>query len=162
MHQTAESIYTSLEGKRYQYVDRARICSKLTLPYIMPDEGFGPHSRLETPFQGVGARGVNNLASKLLLALLPPNAPFFRLAVDEFGLKSEGAPEELITDIETSLQQVESAFMEEVSRGTYRTAVHEALKQLVITGNALLYVPAEGGIRAVSYTHLTLPTNREV
>lgn len=147
MYHTAESIYTNLEGKRFQYVDRARICSKLTLPYILPEEGFGPHSRLETPFQGVGARGVNNLASKLLLALLPPNAPFFRLAVDEYGLKSEGAPEELITDIETSLQQVEEAFMEEVSRGTYRTAIHEALKHLVVTGNALLYVPQDGGVR---------------
>ena len=148
MHdKTAEGIYTSLEGKRWNYVDRARSASKLTLPYVMPDEGFGSHSRLDTPFQGVGARGVNNLASKLLLALLPPNAPFFRLAVDEYGLKAEGAPEELITDIETSLQQVESAFMEEVSRGTYRTAIHEALKHLVITGNALLYVPNDGGIR---------------
>lgn len=147
MNKTAEALYTNLEGKRFQYVDRARICSKLTLPYILPEEGFGPHSRLETPFQGVGARGVNNLASKLLLALLPPNAPFFRLAVDEYGLKSEGAPEELITDIETSLQQVEEAFMEEVSRGTYRTAIHEALKHLVVTGNALLYVPQDGGVR---------------
>ena len=63
---TAESMYTSLEGKRYQYLDRARQASKLTLPYLMPDEGFGSHSRLDTPFQGVGARGTNNLASKLL------------------------------------------------------------------------------------------------
>jgi len=147
MNKTAEALYTSLEGKRYQYLDRARSASKLTIPYIMPDEGFGAHSRLETPFQGIGARGVNNLASKLLLALLPPNAPFFRLQIDEHGLRSEGAPEELITEIETSLQQVEETFMEEVSRGTYRTAIHEAVKHLVITGNALLYVPEDGGAR---------------
>ena len=147
MNKTAEALYTSLEGKRYQYLDRARSASKLTIPYIMPDEGFGAHSRLETQFQGIGARGVNNLASKLLLALLPPNAPFFRLQIDEHGLRSEGAPEELITEIETSLQQVEETFMEEVSRGSYRTAIHEAVKHLVITGNALLYVPEDGGAR---------------
>jgi len=145
--ETAQALYSKLEGKRYQYVDRARQCSKLTLPYIMTEEGFGAHSRLETPFQGIGARGVNNLASKLLLALLPPNAPFFRLQIDEHGLRSEGAPEELITEIETSLQQVEETFMEEVSRGSYRTAIHEAVKHLVITGNALLYVPEDGGAR---------------
>jgi hypothetical protein len=146
-NKTAEGLYTSLEGKRYQYLDRARSSSKLTLPYVCPDEGFGAHSRLDTPFQGVGARGVNNLASKLLLALLPPNAPFFRLAVDEYGLQQEGAPPELVTEIEKSLQQVEESFMEEVSRGTYRTALHEALKQLIVTGNALLYVPDDGGVR---------------
>lgn len=147
MHKSAEGLYSSLEGKRYQYLDRARSSSKLTLPYVMPEDGFGAHSRLDTPFQGVGARGVNNLASKLLLALLPPNAPFFRLAIDDQGLKAEGAPEELITEIEKSLQQIEDSFMDEVSRGTYRTALHEALKHLIVTGNALLYVPNEGGIR---------------
>ena len=129
-NKSAESLYTSLEGKRYQYLDRARQASKLTLPYVMPDEGFGSHSRLETPFQGVGARGVNNLASKLLLALLPPNAPFFRLAVDEYGL-----------------QQVEDSVMDEISRETYRVAIHEALKNLIISGNALIYMPDDGGMR---------------
>ena len=146
-YETAQSLYSKLEGKRYQYVDRARQCSKLTLPYIMPDEGFGAHSRLETPFQGIGARGVNNLASKLLLALLPPNAPFFRLNVDAKGLADEGAPAELVTEIETALQQVEESVMDEISRETYRTALHEALKHLIVSGNALVYLPEEGGMR---------------
>ena len=144
---TAQAVYTSLEGHRYQYLDRARSCSKLTLPYVMPDEGHGPHSRLDTPFQGVGARGVNNLASKLLLALLPPNAPFFRLNIDKYALANEGAPEELISEIETSLQQVEESVMSEISREAYRTAIHAALKHLIVTGNVLLYMPDEGGIR---------------
>lgn len=147
MHKSAQSLYESLEGKRYTYLDRARRSAKLTLPYIMPDKGFGSHSRLETPFQGVGARGVNNLASKLLLALLPPNAPFFRLKIDEYQLRAEGAPDELITEIESSLQQVEEAVMDEISRNTYRTGIHEALKHLIITGNALIYLPDEAGLR---------------
>jgi len=113
----------------------------------MPEEGFGAHSKLDTPFQGVGARGVNNLASKLLLALLPPNAPFFRLNVDTFKLQEEGAPLELITEIEASLQSVEEAVMAEISRESYRTGLHEALKQLIITGNSLIYLPDDGGMR---------------
>jgi hypothetical protein len=147
MNKSAKALYSSLEGHRYQYLDRARQCSKLTLPYVMPEEGFGAHSRLDTPFQGVGARGVNNLASKLLLALLPPNAPFFRLNVDTFKLQEEGAPLELITEIEASLQSVEEAVMAEISRESYRTGLHEALKQLIITGNSLVYLPDSGGMR---------------
>ena len=147
MNKSAKALYSSLEGHRYQYLDRARQCSKLTLPYVMPEEGFGAHSRLDTPFQGVGARGVNNLASKLLLALLPPNAPFFRLNVDTFKLQEEGAPLELITEIEASLQSVEEAVMAEISRESYRTGLHEALKQLIITGNSLIYLPDDGGMR---------------
>ena len=113
----------------------------------MPDEGFGSHSRLETPFQGVGARGVNNLASKLLLALLPPNAPFFRLNIDKYALAAEGADASVLSEIEAGLQQVEDSVMDEISRETYRVAIHEALKHLIVAGNALIYMPDDGGMR---------------
>lgn len=113
----------------------------------MPEEGFGPHSRLETPFSGVGSRGVNNLASKLLLALLPPNAPFFRFQANEKKLAEDETPPELMSEIEASLQALEELVMDEVTRGAYRVALHEALKHLIITGNALLYLPDEGGLR---------------
>jgi len=145
--ETAQQLYTTLEGARYSYLDRARVCSKLTLPYVMPDEGFGPHSRLETPFSGVGSRGVNNLASKLLLALLPPNSPFFRFQANEKKLAEDETPPELMSEIEASLQALEELVMDEVTRGAYRVALHEALKHLIITGNALLYLPDEGGLR---------------
>lgn len=145
--ETATALYTRLEGKKWNYVDRARDGAKLTLPYVMPEEGFGAHSVLPTPFQGVGARGVNNLASKLLIALLPPNAPFFRLQTDMFKMKDEGADDALIAEIEASLQQVEESVMDEVSQGAYRTGTHSALKYLLITGNCLLYLPEDGGMR---------------
>ncbi|MDC0283378.1 portal protein [Akkermansiaceae bacterium] len=145
--ETAQQLYTTLEGARYSYLDRGRTCSKLTLPYVMPEEGFGPHSRLETPFSGVGSRGVNNLASKLLLALLPPNSPFFRFQANEKKLAEDETPPELMSEIEASLQALEELVMDEVTRGAYRVALHEALKHLIITGNALLYLPDEGGLR---------------
>ena len=146
-NETAEQMYTKCEGERHSYLDRARTCSKLTLPYIMPDDGFGTHSRLETPFQGIGARGVNNLASKLLLALLPSNSPSFRLNVDEYLLSQEGAPEEVLSEIETTLQRIEQSVMDEISAQSYRVGLHEALKHLIITGNALIYLPDTGGLR---------------
>ena len=37
--------------------------------------------------------------------------------------------------------------MSEISREAYRTAIHAALKHLIVTGNVLLYMPDEGGIR---------------
>ena len=37
--------------------------------------------------------------------------------------------------------------MDEIAKERYRIAVHEALKQLIITGNALLYMPEDGGMR---------------
>jgi len=147
MNTSAESRYNALESERQPFIDRAREASKLTLPYVMPEDGHNSHSRLYTPFQGIGARGVNNLASKLLLALLAPNAPFFRLNFDEPKLRAEGATQEIITEMEAALQTVEDSVMEEISRQSYRVGVHEALKNLIITGNSLLYIPPEGGLR---------------
>jgi hypothetical protein len=144
---SAEAQYTSLEGDRTAFLDRARSAAKLTLPYLVPEEGHNAHTRLNTPFQGVGARGVNNLASKLLLALLPPNAPFFRLNMDENVLREEGATDEILSEMESALQRVESSVMEEVGRQSYRVGIHEALKHLIVSGNALIYLPDEGGLR---------------
>lgn len=37
--------------------------------------------------------------------------------------------------------------MDEISRETYRTGLHEALKHLIVTGNSLVYLPDSGGMR---------------
>ena len=50
------------------------------------------------------------------------------------------------------LRLLSAGYEEEVLEGMERTALVEAYAQLV----------AEGAVRPVSYTHLTLPTNREV
>ena len=90
---SARGLYTKMETQRFSYLERARDCSRLTLPTVVPDEGHGPTQKFTTPYQGVGARGVNNLASSLLLSLLPPNAPYFRLVLDDHALKQiEGVP----------------------------------------------------------------------
>jgi hypothetical protein len=142
---SAKALYTSLEAQRQTYLDRARDCSKITLPYLIPPSGFGKSSRLETPWQSVGSRGVNNLAAKLLLALLPPNAPFFRLALDEYNIKqTEEVDTETIVEIEKSLQKIEEASMLEVAKGKFRTHVFEALKHLIVAGNVCLYMPQTG------------------
>jgi len=78
-----QSQYNKLEMNRETYLERARDCAKLTIPTLFPDKGNNEATEYNTPYQSVGARGVMNLASKLMLALFPPHAPFFRLSVDD-------------------------------------------------------------------------------
>ena len=119
----------------------------------MPPDGHSHSTKYYTPYQGVGARGVNNLASKLLLALLPPNAPFFRLVIDRYELdkaKQELGPEggeQLRSDLEKALSDVERSVSQEVEVEAFRVGVFEALKNLLVTGNTLLYLPDDGGMR---------------
>lgn len=145
--QSVQALYTRLESDRQPFLDRARSCAKLTIPSLITDSGHTPHTTLPTPYQGLGARGVNNLASKLLLALLPPNAAFFRLTLDEFKLAMLQQMPEQMGEVEESLARIEQAVMNEVERSGMRVKVFEALKHLLVSGNALLYLDPELRLR---------------
>ena len=137
---TLAGRYTARESERTSYLDRARECAKLTIPTLVPPAGHGAHTKYSTPYQGVGARGVNNIASKLLLALFPPNHPFFRLRVEDSVLEkmqaSRGAAEE-------ALSIIEARVVGEVNGSSMRAQLFEAIKQLVVSGNVLLYLPPD-------------------
>ena len=140
---TAEARYHQLEQTRQSYLDRARDCSELTIPSLIPQDNHNETSDLYTPFQGIGARGVNNLASKLSLALMPPNSPFFRFMVEPYTLKDLAQDEAARTQIEQQLGEYERAVMSEIETSGDRVAMHEALKHLIIGGNVLLQVGPE-------------------
>ena len=79
---TLKERFTHLDSNRSGLLDAARQCSSLTVPSLLPPEGHNVNDPLPLPYQGLGARAVQNLASKLLLTLLPPNSPFFKLGMD--------------------------------------------------------------------------------
>ena len=143
---TAQGRYESSETQRELFLERARDSAKLTLPTLIPDNNYGASTKYKTPYQGIGARGVNNLASKLLLSLVPPNAPFFRLKMDDFVIKEIEGDESLKTNIEEGLSQIERAIMTDIDVMSDRVAIFEALKHLIVAGNVLLFV-GENGIR---------------
>ena len=140
------SMYQACFGERESYLQRARDCAKLTIPTLIKDSGDSYSTTYETPFQSIGARGVNHLSSKLLLTLLPPNSPFFRLTVDDFDVEQLVGPEQR-GPVEEGLAKVERSAMQEVETLALRVPMFEALKHLIVTGNCLLYMPDEGGMR---------------
>lgn len=147
MMQSAGARYRQLEDKREPFLRRARDAAKLTIPSLMPPESHTGESKLPTPFQGLGARGVNNLSSKLLLALLPPNSPFFRLAIDDYSLEQLTQKEGMRAEVEEALGKIERAVQAEIETSAVRVTAGEVLKQLLVAGNALLYLPYEGGAK---------------
>lgn len=134
--------YAQLESTRDAFLQRARDCAEITIPTLMPPDGHSGSTLYQTPYQSVGSRGVNNLASKLLIALLPPNSPFFRLTIDDFDLQ-ELAGKDARGAVEDALARIERAGLQEIEGSAIRVPVFEALKQLVVTGNALLYMPPD-------------------
>ena len=139
-----ESQYTKMEIDREVYLERARRVSELTIPHLYPPKGNNEATEYPTPYQSVGSRGVTNLASKLMLALFPPQAPFFRLDVDELVYKQiEGDPKQKAT-IEQGLAKIEKAVMDSIEENNDRVAFYEALKHLIVSGNVLLKITDDG------------------
>lgn len=144
------ALYNKLVAQRSSYLTRGRDASRITVPTILTDETTGGATTFATPYQSVGARGVNNLSSALLLSLLPPNAPFFRLVIDEAEKKKlEQVGPQVKSEIEKSLSEIERAVSREIELNNIRVATFEALRHLVVTGNALLYLPDEGAMRVL-------------
>ena len=80
----ARSRYDHLTSYRSHFLNIAVECSELTLPYLIQrDETRPSHKNLRQPWQSVGSKAVVTLASKLMLALLPPQTTFFKLQIDD-------------------------------------------------------------------------------
>ena len=141
----ARERYNELAAGRTQFLDSAVECSKLTLPHLITDDnGVRPNKlSLKTPWQSVGAKAVVTLAAKLMLALLPPQTTFFKLQVRDDKLGQEMDPN-MRSELDLSFSKLERMVMEYIAASNDRVAVHQALKHLIVGGNALIFMGKDG------------------
>ena len=140
----ARSRYDHLTSYRNHFLDIAVECSELTLPYLIQRDELRPsHKNLRQPWQSVGSKAVVTLASKLMLALLPPQTAFFKLQMDDSKVGTE-LPVEIRSELDLSFAKMERMVMDSIAASGDRVAVHQAIKHLVVGGNALLYMGKEG------------------
>ena len=147
MRKTAAQRYEDLASDRDYYLSRGRACARLTIPYLIPTSSEPVANSKESyavPWNGIGARGCLNLASRMLLALLPPTQQFFRFSLDEAELNKQGVSPEQKSEFEMALSQIERQVLREIEASNDRVVFHEALLHLIVGGNALLYVAPEG------------------
>jgi len=141
----ARDRYNQLTVGRRQFLDTAVECSRLTLPYLIQDDltSRPTHQKLFTPWQSVGSKSVVNLAAKLMLALIPPQTSFFKLQVRDDKLGEE-FPREVKSELDLSFAKMERMVMDYINASTDRVVVHQALKHLIVSGNALIFMGKDG------------------
>ena len=141
----AQQRYDELQTERQVFLDVAHECSQLTLPYLISrDNDYSTaHKRLYTPWQSVGAKSVVTLASKLMLALLPPQTSFFKLQVrdDKFG---EDLDPKIRSELDMSFSKMERMVMDKINGSNDRVVVHQAVKHLIVGGNSLIFMGKDG------------------
>ena len=177
MSANLSNIYGELSEKRLPFLQRARDAAKLTIPTLLPPEGHTNESEFATPYQSIGSDGVNNLASAMLISLLPPQTPFFRFTIDkgewlarrtaqiveaaaleggvdpaqvdplQFLQVAEGEWDANFAATDSQLRQMENQVLREMETMTIRPPVDEALRHLFVAGNVLIHMPDTGGLR---------------
>jgi hypothetical protein len=154
MNNTAQSRWKDLEPYRSLYLRRAIDASKLTIPTLIPESDQNDswagdrYNSIPSLYQGAGARGVNSLSAKLLLALMPPSQPFFRLTIDKGKIQQYleqrgGQEEQLLSQLDQALSDLERQVLRRLDQLQARSALFEAVKHLIVGGNALLYIGAD-------------------
>ena len=140
----AQQRYNELQSERQQFLDIAHECSQLTLPYLISRENDNStHKRLTTPWQSVGAKSVVTLASKLMLALLPPQTSFFKLQVRDDKIGEELDPQ-IRSELDMSFSKMERMVMDSINGSNDRVVVHQAVKHLIVGGNSLIFMGKDG------------------
>ena len=140
---SAKTRYDVLSSDRSQYLNIAKQASELTIPYLVrEDDNSTGVNKLVTPWQSVGAKGVVTLAAKLMLSLLPPQTSFFKLQVDESKLGEYGP--QIKSELDLAFAKVERTILESIAASDDRVVVHQAMKHLVVSGNALIFMGKEG------------------
>ena len=144
MKMPAKARYDKLSSYREDFLHVAVECSKLTLPYLIRRDDENENRRtLQTPWQSVGAKSVVNLASKLMLALLPPQTTFFKFQVRDDALGEEFPPE-IRSELDLSFSKMERMVMDSINASNDRVVVHQAIKHLIVGGNALIFMGKDG------------------
>ena len=141
----ARERYNKLSTGRSQFLRTAVECSDLTLPYLITDDlsSHPNHKSLITPWQSVGAKCVVTLAAKLMLALLPPQTTFFKLQVRDDKLGEELDPQ-IRSELDLSFSKMERMVMDYIAASSDRVVIHQALKHLIVGGNALIFMGKDG------------------
>lgn len=130
MEQTIADRFRILHSGRQAKLNRSRVCAGLTVPSVLPPEGWNEEQTLPQPYSSVAAKGVTAMSSRILSALLPLNdTPFFR-----FALKSgvEATPE-----IESYLETLSYQVFNKLNGTNLRETIYQALQHAVIVGDVL-------------------------
>jgi len=138
-----------LDGQRLMILGRALKCAALPIPSLLPPEGLTEANQLPQAYSSVAARGVTNMASKILSAMLPLNdAPFFK-----FELSTGMEPTQ---EIENFLDRLSYQTYNKLSSRNLRETIYLALQHLIVIGDVLVIQEDDFNFRVIRLDQFVL------
>lgn len=146
---TLRAEYDGLRMWRSPYLDIARRTSELTIPSMFPitttsDVNPPKHTNitLKYPYNSIGAGGVSNLSSKLIMLILPPNDVFFKFTPSEKELRKVFTDPQQFANVkrefDSRLSVIEKIVQRHIETSQIRNKLNEYIAQLIVAGNSSL------------------------
>lgn len=135
-----KKLYERLIVNRDNFLNRAKEASEITVPQLFPRIENTSSTTFPTPYQSLGARGVNNLANKIILSLFPPATAFFKLDANQAVKQGNGVTD---GDMTKAMQVIEKSLVDEMEVSQLRSKLVEVIKQCIVGGSSVLYIPNE-------------------
>lgn len=157
---TIGSTFDADHSRRQTILERVRLCASLTKPWAALPEHHNKDDRLPEVYQSEGSRGVTNLEGRMLLALYPPETPWFSLTPSPSVMYDPRADPEVLQEIQQRLWLYElmvQATLEardlsadpERRRTGFLSQKRKALSQVIITGETLEWLTDRYTIKVI-------------
>lgn len=174
--------WEELNAKKTQLLSLCEKYAGWTLPYIFPPENLSEGTELPVEIDSIGSQGTNHLANKIVSTLFPAKSLFFRLVIDQTmkdqiqagmsAAEAQGDPDDIKAALETQIQAAEILLSaaekraeEHLDMVKYRPQAINAVKHLIITGNAMIFHPEDSGpvqVYSLRNYHVVRDCNNEM
>ena len=144
-----DQVWEAMQEEKGDLEARSEEYASWTIPYLCPQEGSAGQEQHKAEV-AIGPRLVNHLANRVVDTMFPHERAFFTLSMTpevkrelkkEMKEEDEAAFSEAVRDA-TSL--VEQTAMRKLKLTVYRPQAVEAVKHMIVTGNALIKRQADG------------------
>lgn len=149
--------WAELEANKSTILSMCEQFAQWTLPYLFPPNNINVGEVMSVDKDSIGARGTNHLANKIINTLFPAKSLFFRLVIDQemrdlietsVAATAGQSDDSLRAAVETAVQAAEKELIKAEKRAEehlnmikYRPQATNAVKLLIVTGNAMVYHP---------------------
>ena len=156
---SAKKRYDKLAAMRKNYLTRAENAAALTIPqlYTGTYDGSNEGNSYGNPYQSLGARGVNNLANKIILTLFPPATAFFKMGINPLTLKKMGKGE---GQVNQALQVLEKSIVNEMEISQLRSTLVDSIKQCIVGGSVILHIPESDDPKVFSLENFVIKRSK--
>ena len=157
-NKSPKEFYQEELSKRQPFEDRAEQIAELTIPALFRKKGSGGSEKLKDMYcQGLLAKLIKSLSSKITLTLFPPGASGFRLEPDAVSLQElTGGDPEILSQVRSDLSAGSDLINKEIEAQDIRKHIFGLIDHQIVVGACIMEKVPKRGIKIHSLRNMVV------